>query len=379
MHQYPATDAPLDTCSLVWDGVGPPRVPASMGAPRGDQLRGSPLDNVIELAGRVCYDSLGTKTSRNTEDYHTHINETGHHSTHEHANFTTAITVSGPNYGLLCESLLNRPGLWVEMGGMSEERQGSMSRPVIRVTLNMRTVRDWVRGGIPDISERNFYSVELGRALAGFATALCPKACGDLAEYVGDGVTGIDCRLVAPQSDSEVWATLHFENVSRGLSHELVRHGDWTAISQRSTRFVAESESAWVPHPLILRRPDMLAAFHDYATVGAALYNRIAGDLETELHANPATAGSARKQARGAARGVLGNALETQLIFSANLAQWKWMLKKRCSNAADAEIRIAFANVRNVLAEAFPARFPDELWGLKPAADGLGHVVKCEE
>lgn len=379
MTAFEPTDKPLDTCTLVWDGMNPPHVPAAMGTPRGDQLRGSHLDNLIELAGRVCYDSLGGKKARNTDDYHAHINETGHHSTHEHANFTVEITVSGPNYGLLCESLLNRPGVWVELADPDDADRGGMSRPKLRATLNMRCVRDWLRCGIPGIADRNHYTVELGRALAGHATAICPKACGDLVEYVGDGVTGIDCRVVTPQSDNEVWASLHFENVSRGLSHELVRHGDWTGISQRSTRFVAESESNWIPHPLVLRHPELLTAFNALAASGAAAYDHFADTLETQLLADPKTAGNARKQARGAARGVLGNALETQLIFSASIAQWKWMLKKRCSNAADAEIRLAFVNVRNVLAEAFPSRFPDELWGLKPAADGLGHVVACEE
>ncbi len=378
MFPYEPTDKPLDTCTLVWDGTNPPHVPAAMGTPRGDQLRGSHRDNLIELAGRVCYDSLGSKSSRNTDDYHTHINETGHHSTHEHANFTVEITVSGPNYGLLCECLLNRPGVWVEMPNFSDERQQGDSRPKLRVTLNMRCVRDWVWAGVPGLADRNHYSVQLGRAFAGFAAALCPKACGDLAEYAGDGVTGIDIRLVEPVSDNEVWASLHIENVSRGLSHELVRHGDWTGISQRSTRFVAESESQWIPHPLVLRREGLLHKFNSFAAEGALLYDQFAKELEDELKLDPATAGNARKQARGAARGVLGNALETQLIFSANLAQWKWMLKKRASNAADAEIRLAFVNARNVLAAAFPTRFPDELFGLKPAADGLGQVVNCE-
>ena len=369
MHRHEPTDTPLNTCTLVWDGAGPPRVPAAMGTPRGDQLRGSPLDNLIELAGRVCYDSLGTKNSRNTDLYHDHINETGHHSTHEHANFTALVTVSGPNFGILCESLLNRPGVWVEYGNDGDRAQ--WGRPSLRVTLNMRTVRDWVRAGVPDLNRSNGFASELGRALAGHATALCPKACGDLVEYVGDGVTGIDCRMDAPASDSEVWVSMHFENVSRGLSHELVRHKYQTAVSQRSTRFVAESESQWVPHPLVLRRPALLAEFDDFAAVGGRLYDRLAHELETELKADPATAGNARKQARGAARGVLGNALETQLIFSASVAQWKWMIRTRTSMQADAEIRLAFNNVYALLSETFPARFAG--WTTAPCEDGLGY------
>jgi thymidylate synthase (FAD) len=38
--------------------------------------------------------------------------------------------------------------------------------------------------------------------------------------------------------------------VSRGLTHELVRHRVGVAISQRSTRYVDESDSEWIRHPL---------------------------------------------------------------------------------------------------------------------------------
>jgi thymidylate synthase ThyX len=51
-----------------------------------------------------------------------------------------------------------------------------------------------------------------------------------------------------------------------------------------------------------------------------------------------------RKQARGAARGFLGNALSTELIFSASVAQWRRMIAQRDNEAADAEIRDLFCN-----------------------------------
>lgn len=371
MNAYACTDSPLDTCTLVWDGVNPPRVPAAMGTPRGDQLRGSYRDNLIELAGRICYDSLGAKASRNTDDYHAHINSTLHHSTHEHAVFTVEVAFSGPNYAHLLESLANRVGIWVE-NSVADELPGTdaFSRGRLRLTLNARTVRDWERGGIPGVGTINPFSMALGQNLAGHVAALCPKACGDLAERAGDGVSGVTTRVVEPVSDHEAWASLHFENVSRGLSHELVRHGDETGISQRSTRFVAESESPWVPHPLILRRPEMLAEFNAFAETGKAIYDRVARSLEAELRADPATADNARKQARGAARGLLGNALETQLIFSASIAQWKHMLRLRTSVHADAEIRLAFDNVYSVLRDHFPGRFRD--WTTTPCPDGLG-------
>ena len=54
----------------------------------------------------------------------------------------------------------------------------------------------------------------------------------------------------AALQDAEKWLSLYIYG-SRGLTHELVRHGDFTSISQRSTRFVNESKSPWTLHPLI--------------------------------------------------------------------------------------------------------------------------------
>jgi thymidylate synthase (FAD) len=185
--------------------------------------------------------------------------------------------------------------------------------------------------------------------------------------------------LAVPVSDGEAWASLHFGNVSRGLSHELVRHGDWTAISQRSTRFVDESEGEWVPHPLIGRDQGLLDQFMAARDVCRPAYDRLVEGLQKEMKARGVDGTAARKQARGAARGVLGNALETQLVFSANVRQWKWMVQKRCSHAADAEIRVAFACALRLLKKAMPARFAGGDWDLLPAKDGIGEVVRCED
>jgi thymidylate synthase (FAD) len=45
--------------------------------------------------------------------------------------------------------------------------------------------------------------------------------------------------------------TFFITGVSRGLTHELVRHRVGVAISQRSTRYVDEDESPWILHPLL--------------------------------------------------------------------------------------------------------------------------------
>ena len=64
-------------CMLVWDGKNF-HVPEALGKPRSDQLNSTNLDNLVELAGKCCYDSLGT--GRNSQDYHKHITKIEHTS-----------------------------------------------------------------------------------------------------------------------------------------------------------------------------------------------------------------------------------------------------------------------------------------------------------
>ena len=55
------------------------------------KLASTPEENLIEYAGRLCYNSLH-KAGRTTPDYHTHLLETGHYSVHAHHNFVYEVT-----------------------------------------------------------------------------------------------------------------------------------------------------------------------------------------------------------------------------------------------------------------------------------------------
>lgn len=355
-------------CSIVWDGETT-IVPPAMGTPRPDQLQGSSLDRLVELAGRVCYDSLGSKRSRNSTDYHVHINEVGHHSTHEHGVINAAVSVPSEYENQLLWALLNRPGLYVRL-------EGQEARHVTyHLTFNLRTAREWFRAPCP-IKPSQPFNRALGGELQAMAATLAPLACGDLygqAETIRAAATTVPIVVMTarPASEYEQWVSLHLENISRGLSHELVRHGDWTAMSQRSTRFVPESESEWIPHPGIRRNKRLMELFNKAKEASVGVYTEIAKEIAKDM-TGPA-APFAIKQSRGAARGVLGNALETQFIFSAALAQWKYMIRARACDAADAEIRVAFCQIYNVLRERFPDSFAG--WSEQPATDGLGNVV----
>jgi len=176
-----------------------------------------------------------------------------------------------------------------------------------------------------------------------------------------------------------VTLTFFLSNISRGLTHELVRHRVGVAISQRSTRYVDESQSEWVDHPLFaawLNDPkaeaeglDLFGLASQGMDAAKQTYREVVEHLEAWLTKNGTDKFTARKQARGAARGYLGNALMTEMVWTCNLRALKTILKQRANAAADAEIR---ALAIRLYEEALPY-WPSYLgvYKRRPSPDGL--------
>ncbi len=387
----------LMSAKLVWDGGDEVRIPESMGTPRDDQMQGTAAERLTELAGRICYDSLGKGRPSFTtheqgpgpcrgmvpvEGYHDHITAVGHGSVREHFNFTVEIKLREftPSH-LQC--LLNRPGVYVRVG-VGESCGGAL----LQITTNIRAAFEWFAKRAD--RDRHAPSPEerlIGHVIQGAATILAPEIMtgtsvnfDEIAD--ADHWHNSEYRIIGPQCDEQAWVSLYMSG-SRGFSHEQVRHGDWTAISQRSTRYVDESESPWVCHPLLdlwfsgeetddACRTRVNAESLELKARG--VYQNVVDGVEPWLISRGVDKGTARKQARGAARGYLGNALQTEMIFSASVAQWKWMLRQRCSVHADAEIRIIY---NDVLRELKSCRYAESFAGMElmPSPDGIGCVL----
>lgn len=346
------------SAQLVYDGNF--RLPEGVGEPREDQLCGSGADKLCELGGRICYDSLGK--GRGSSDYHEHIRSVGHLSVYEHYNFTVEFEPLAEDEQMTVD-LVGRPGVSVVFP----------ARGGLRVTANLRAVAEWDKWTIPDRPVRDQVRAWLRDAMARTASSLAPLSCPYLF-----GEPELDassyCRA-APVADSEAWVSILIRG-SRGLSHEAVRHR-LTAISQRSTRYVDEDESPWVLHPAIRRymSDEGEGAYQEVRECASRVYREIRDRLTEETLKNGVDKATARKQARGAARGVLGNALETELLLSASCAQWIRMLKLRLHAAADAEIRVLFAQVLRILQGSRYASFFADMTTV-PSPDGIGEVLR---
>lgn len=408
----------LISASLVYDGGDAVTIPPQMGAPRADQMQGTPAEQLCELAGRVCYDSLGKGRPSFTQEvvtgadphtgeqilaevegYHDHIAKVGHGSVWEHFNFTIEVPVGNSDYlgnesqfcdarmALFAWSCLNRPGILV---------LPARDPQALRITLNLRTINDWLPMSESLYGYCSPMELQLLQLFVLKGSDLAPNIVkrthfarsidckpGSASDVYYDELAPIKAKVVEPISDNERWVSL-FISGSRGLSHELVRHGDFTAISQRSTRFVDESESEWVEHPLTRQFMLEHGYFHngkcsryferDAVREAKSGYRQTAKTLEHWLADRGLDKTSARKQARGAARGYLGNALYTELIFSASVAQWKRILKQRASQFADAEIREMACKALLALKQSrYGSSF--DSWRLEKSPDGIGFIA----
>lgn len=378
--EQPTMHNPLIIAQRIWDG-GKPVAPACMYPPVENaieqvaakgQLQGTDLEVLGEIASRICYDSLGT--GRPSVDFHKNILKVNHLSVYEHCVFTIAVDVPESELSSFLFDCMNRPSLYVRLEKL--DRLPGQTGPTyvrLRITLNLRHILEWRTDSALKCIVR-----ELGNAKAPAVVSPWSVAMG------------LSYKEVEPHGPHEQWITLLLTG-SRGFSHELVRHGDWTAISQRSTRYVDENESPWVEHPLesmFVREADTVLRAPNGEAVEASVGMRAANvereakrtyalmvqKLEAWLIGRGTDKFTARKQARGAARGYLGNALLTEVVFSANVAQWQHMLRMRACQAADAEIREVFCKA---LPELQSSRYGSAFAGfsLAPAPDGIGQIL----
>lgn len=283
-------------------------LPPEMGKPREDQLQGSPLDQLAEIACRVCYDSFGT--GRSSVDLHKHIQEVGHLSVYEHCymQITTdrlPFNISSP------------PGFFFFVTGESDFGY------IFKALFNARHILEESKH--PAFLEEQ----TLISCLEEIYTGQMPLSSID--GTILPGIINIQDEFI----------TLYIE-CSRACSHELVRHGDYTAISQRSTRYVDEEDAVYEEHPLSFI--DSKQHHLRWQGLTKELYLQEFNDVMCTLRDEGLDIPTARKQARGAARMYLPHALQTKLIFTANKEQWYHMLRMRGHLAADAEIRSLFVD-----------------------------------
>jgi hypothetical protein len=287
---------------------------------------------------------------------------------YEHADFT--VIINGISREILMHCLINRPGVWCENTARGFE-----------VTMNHRCVLEW------DMWKTSFgqvydYTIDrLGEQLWNYGRSLAPHLYPE-PKYPTPEV----CALVPRTKDllpTQASVSLYL-SFSRGAGNEQCRHRK--RMSQRSTRFVDESESPYVQHPLITQfleddtvpgaiKADAVSAMHESEIKDKYTYIKMVTYLQEYLKKRGVEGTQARKQAWGASRGCLGLALHTEMIFTDTVAGWKITLGQRGTKLADAEIRVLYTpQVLECLKSSRYGHF-FEGYQMEDCPDGIGQSL----
>ena len=155
-----------------------------------------------------------------------------------------------------------------------------------------------------------------------------------------------------------------FTGVSRSLTHELVRHRAGFAYSQRSQRYVDESDASFVVPPALAQASwdseEALAVLREALTAASNGYEQLVAALEEGLPRERFASNTDRRKAvRQAARAVLPNATETKIFVTANVRAWRHFIEMRAAPYADWEIRALAIAVLEILQREAPLLFGD--------------------
>lgn len=240
----------------------------------------------------------------------------------------------------------------------------------LRVYLVSRPSVDWEQvaafledEGVPPIPESIRAGADDSTAVVEISARLCYMSYGrgrrDIESFVNNLLSSKDGSVFEHVNYGFV-----FTGVSRSLTHELVRHRAGFAYSQRSQRYVDESDGFFVVPPAIAGEGDAgeeaMAIFAKAMTDASISYDKLVNALEVGLPGDMfESARDRRKAIRQAARSVLPNATETKIFVTGNVRAWRHFVEMRGANTADWEIRELALSVLELLQREAPLLFGD--------------------
>lgn len=148
--------------------------------------------------------------------------------------------------------------------------------------------------------------------------------------------------------------TFLFQDVSRILTHELVRHRPGMAYSQTSGRYVRTDEiSMYFPRDL----QHSSAARIAFTASMKAAENAVRGLVKVlELASKPF---GMKKRLTSALRRLLPSGIANNIVVTGNHRSWRHLIESRTDPSAEEEIRVTFAEVSRQLRVRYTAIYAD--------------------
>ena len=138
------------------------------------------------------------------------------------------------------------------------------------------------------------------------------------------------------------YATFRISGISRAFTHQLVRHR-LCSYTQQSQRYVDESNFNYIEPKSIKNTPKAHSLFVKFMEEARSVYSELQ------------KLGIRNEDARF----VLPNAVESQIVVTANLREWRHIIELRGSPDAQWEIRNMAIEILKILKKHVPTVFED--------------------
>lgn len=153
---------------------------------------------------------------------------------------------------------------------------------------------------------------------------------------------------------------LVFTDVSRVLTHELVRHRAGAAYSQTSGRYVRSDELRfWMPS-CIRDNMELAMLFDEAITHQEKILARMAEVSGINRMTNKEDF-PRKKELTSAFRRIVGNGVATNIEATYNHRALRHLITQRTSRHAEEEIRIVFNSVFDQVSSRYPALYADAI------------------
>ena len=187
-------------------------------------------------------------------------------------------------------------------------------------------------------------------------------------EITQDTGTAFIRRIIASGHESVIEhssLTVMFENVSRGFTHEMVRHR-LCAFSQESTRYVDYAEGK-MDH----EKANLIFVMPPHRDLEGSMICNMVEDMEEmykylrEIDWKPEDA-----------RQFLPNGLCSKIVVTANFREWRHIFEMRCQKVAHWEIRYIMCDLLRELKVIIPVIFEDFQLSTEPDKNGYRYATK---
>ncbi|MFH6955254.1 FAD-dependent thymidylate synthase [Pseudoalteromonas sp. XMcav1-K] len=149
--------------------------------------------------------------------------------------------------------------------------------------------------------------------------------------------------------------TIMLSGVSRGFTHQLVRHRVGFAYSQLSQQYHDESEAHFVVPPSIKKNKELFIEWADDIYRSLSTYRKIVKTVEKSELSDK----ESMRELRTAARSALPNATETKIVITANARALRHFFDVRGCLEGDWEMRQVACKLFDLVSCDAPSLFYD--------------------